>query len=148
MRVTLAHYPLPDGRNARHRASADPHGVQQSCLCCNPSRSLLHGLQRCSLFDMQRQTWRFHMRSCAADIAQLSDEDFLWFIFMPLSPLNTPSLIAAHVHVVASVWLAASKLLSLRLLWRLGMSPEVRYVNAVFRGPNLSKNPRHHDAAH
>ena len=64
------------------------------------------------------------MRSCAADIAQLSDEDFLCFIFMPLHPLNTPSLIAAHVYFVASVchmqrWLAASRssrLLSLRLL--------------------------------
>ena len=43
------------------------------------------------------------MRRCAVDIAQLSDEDFLRLIFMPLYPLNTPSLIAAHVHFVASV---------------------------------------------
>ena len=63
------HHPFPDGRNARHRASADPHGAQQSCLCGNPSWSLLHGLRHCSLFDMQRQTWRLHMRRCAVDIA-------------------------------------------------------------------------------
>ena len=43
------------------------------------------------------------MRRCAADIAQLSDEDFLRLIFVPLYPLNTPSLITSHVHFVASV---------------------------------------------
>ena len=101
------HHPFPDGRNARHRASADP---QQSCLCGNPSWNLFHKLRHCSLIDMQRQTWKLHMRSCAAIIAQLSNEDFLRLIFLPLHPSNAPPLIAAHVHFVACVKL------SLRLL--------------------------------
>ena len=94
------HHPFPDGRTARHCSSG---GAEQPCLCGSPHWSLIHGLRVCPLFGEQRRGWMLPMQRSRVDVAQVSNDDFLRLIFMLQHPLNSPSLVLAHVRFVASV---------------------------------------------